>query len=86
MQISKHQAAALVGAGASAFLWFKALQRLWQAAEAETEHRRWDLVLSGIVAAGALILAIRRTEKAVTKIEEAFEPGETAEAPPIATA
>jgi hypothetical protein len=86
MQISKHQAAALVGAGASAFLWFKALQRLWQAAEAETEHRRWDLVLSGIVAAGALILAIRRTEKAVTKIEEAFEPGETAEDSPIATA
>ncbi len=86
MQISKSQAAALVGAGASAYLWFKALQRLWQAAEAEQEKRRWDLVLSAIVAAAALILAIRRTEKAITKIEEAFEADETAEAAPIATA
>jgi len=79
MQLSRHQAAALVGVGASAFLWYKAVQRVRQAADAR-DRRPWDLVLAAVVAAGALILAIRRTEKAITKVEEAFESDGSAEA------
>jgi hypothetical protein len=78
MRVSKQQAVALVGVGASLFLWIKALQKLWNAAEA-ADRRPLDLVLATIVAAGAVIIAVRRTEKTVTKLEEAFEPDESAE-------
>ena len=78
MRVSRQRAVALVGVGASVFLWIKALQQLWHAAEA-AERRPLDLVLATIVAAGTVILAIRRTEKTVTKLGEAFDADEAAE-------
>jgi hypothetical protein len=73
MHLTKRQLTALLGAGASAYLWFKAAQKFSQAAdEREEGGREWHLLLSGLVAVAAVVVALRSTNKAVTKMQEAF--------------